>query len=194
MTEIQRKHGNWPQKGWNSKSHTVLTSVLIKVLLLFSPRAHGWKVFRSQTAMTEHRHRNEQNYIENPRDIGTLNKLIEGFVRNITINISHLLSEKSHSTFYGNYFPERNQPYNFKKNVSFSMKHSRHICPDLDRFLKNNKAYKHAAYKETLIWWPLLSLLAVTTELRESLKYTRPNGYGCVWQCSIGRKHCCTVT
>lgn len=74
------------------------------------------------------------------------------------------------------------------------MPHSRHICPELERCLKNDKVYKHVAYKEVLICGPLLSLLAVTIGHKESLKYTRPHGYVCVWQCSVGRKHCCNET
>lgn len=45
-----------------------------------------------------------------------------------------------------------------------------HICPELHIFLKNDKACKDIAYKEALIWWPLLWLLVGTTGHRECLQ------------------------
>lgn len=53
---------------------------------------------------------------------------------------------------------------------NFPLQNSRHVCPELQRLLKNDKAYKDIAYKEALIRWRLLPLLVVTTGHRECLQ------------------------
>lgn len=122
----------------------------------------GLQIVKAATA----KHRHEQNYTENPRGIEILNKTTGGFIRNTTINISHLLRHPIPFSVEATSVKDRSSLTIWNMYV-ISLQNNRHVCPELDRFLKSDKAYKYVAYKDALVWWPLLSLLAVTPGHRE---------------------------